>query len=131
MSWKILIYQSRMKMTSTKHRSTPGARILCGVSGERKSSDNQEILIPRFWRTLKDGYPCQASIIFDDLWKHLISEAQKETKCKLIFSLITLHLIRVLQPTSTWNFIIRSKDCVSVSSPRYAILTSGIFPVQV
>ena len=116
-----------MKMTSTNHRSTPGARILCGVSGDI----NQEILIPHLWCTPKDDYPCQTSIKFDDLWKHLVSEAQKETKCKLIFSSITLHLIRVLQPTSTWNFIIRSKDCVSVSLPRYAILTAGIFPVQV
>ena len=66
-----------------------------------------------------------------DLWKHLVSEAQKETKCKLIFSSITLHLIRVLQPTSTWNLIIRSNDGVSVSSPRYAILTAGIFLVRV
>ena len=66
-----------------------------------------------------------------DLWKHLVSEARKETKCKLIYSSITLHLLRVLQPTSTWNFIIRSKDCVSVSSPRYAVLTAGIFLVQV
>jgi len=91
-------------MTSTNHRSTP-------------SPDNQEILIPRFWRTPKDGYPCQASIRFDDLRKQLVSKAQKE--------------IRVLQSTSTWNFIIRSKDSVSVSSPRYVILTAGIFPVQV
>ena len=83
-----------MKMTSTNHRSTPGARILCGVSGD--------ILIPRFWGTMKDNYPCQNSIIFDDLWKHLVSEAQKETKCELIISSITLHLLRVLQPTSTW-----------------------------
>ncbi|KAL9712290.1 hypothetical protein Ac2012v2_005365 [Leucoagaricus gongylophorus] len=70
MSWKILIlciYQPRMKITSTSHRSTP-------------SPDNQEILIPRFRRTQKDDYPCQASIRFDDLWKHLVSEAQKETK---------------------------------------------------
>ena len=71
-----------------------------------------------------------------DLWKHLVSQAQKETKCKLIYckliySWITLHLIRVLQSTSTWNLIIRSKDCVSVSSPRYATLTAGIFPIQV
>ena len=121
MSWKILIlciYQPRMKMTSTSHRSTT-------------PPENQEILIPRFLRTQKNDYPCQTSIKFDDLWKHLVSEAQKETKCKLIFSSITLHLLRVLQPTSTCNFIIRSKDCVSVSSPRYAILTTGIFPVQV
>ena len=77
-----------MKIISTSHRSTP-------------SPNNQEILIPCFWYTLKDGYLCQASIRFDNLWKHLISEAQKETKYKLIFSLITLHLLRVLQLTST------------------------------
>ena len=38
----------------------------------------------------KDNGRCKASINFDDLWKHLVSEAQKETKCELIFSSITL-----------------------------------------
>ena len=95
------------------------------------SPDNQEILIPHFLHTQKDNYSCQASIIFDNLWKHLISEAQKKTKYKLIFSLITFHLLSMLQPTSMWNFIIQSKNCISVSSPRYAILTTSIFLVQV
>ena len=42
----------------------------------------------------KDNVPCKTSIKFDDLWKHLVSEEQEgtkcETKCELIFSLITL-----------------------------------------
>jgi len=29
---------------------------------------------------------CQVSIKFDDLWRHLVCESQKETKCELIFS---------------------------------------------
>ena len=77
----------------------------------------------------KDNVPCRTSIKFDDLWKHLVSEEQEGTKCELIFSSITLDLLRVLQPTSRWSLRIRSKDYVSVSSPRYAILTTGIFAV--
>ena len=38
----------------------------------------------------KDNSPCRTSIKFDDLWKHLVSEAQKGTKCELIFCSITL-----------------------------------------
>jgi len=81
--------------------------------------------------TSKGNSPCKASVKFDDLWKHLVDEAQKETKCELIFSSITPDLLRVLQPASRWNLIIRSKDYVSGSSPRYTILTVGIFPVEV
>jgi len=84
-----------------------------------------------FRRTPKSDSLCQASIRFDDLWKHLVSEAQKETKCERIVVSITLDLLRVLQPTLRWNLIIRSKDYVSGSSQRYAILTADIFPVQV
>jgi len=38
----------------------------------------------------KDNCRCKASINFNDLWKNLVSEAQEETKCELIFSSITL-----------------------------------------
>ena len=42
----------------------------------------------------KDNVPCRTSIKFDGLWKHLVSKEQEgtkcETKCELIFSLITL-----------------------------------------
>ena len=51
--------------------------------------------------TLKGNYLCKASVKFNNLWKHLISEAQKETKYRLIFSLITSDLIKVLQLTSS------------------------------
>jgi len=33
----------------------------------------------------KDNFRCKASINFDDLWKNLVSKAQEETKCELIF----------------------------------------------
>ena len=71
-----------------------------------------------------------------DSWTHLVSEVQKETKCKLIYckliySSITLHLLRVLQPTSIWNFIIWLNDGISVLLSRYAILTASIFLVWV
>ena len=46
--------------------------------------------IVSLWNINKDDSPCKAIIKFDDLWNHLVSEAQKETKCELIFSSITL-----------------------------------------
>jgi len=42
----------------------------------------------------------QVSIKFDDLWKHLVSESQKTTKCKFIFVLIASGILTVPQPTS-------------------------------
>jgi len=57
------------------------------------------------------------------------SEEWERTKCELIFSLITLDLLRVLQPTSRWSLRIQSKDYISVLSLMYAILTTSIFAV--
>ena len=77
------------------------------------------------WRTPKSDSPCKTRINFDDLWKHLISEAQKATKCESIFASISPDLLRVLQWTSRWSLIIRLKDYTSGSSQRYAILITA------
>ena len=45
---------------------------------------------------------CEVNIKFDDLWKHLVLESQKETKCELILSSITSDILRELQQTSRW-----------------------------
>ena len=45
----------------------------------------------------QDKLLCKASIRFDDLWKHLVSESQKESKCELVFTLISLNILRVPQ----------------------------------
>jgi len=45
----------------------------------------------------------EISIKFDDLWKHLVSELQMETKCELFLALISSNMLRMPQPTSQWN----------------------------
>ena len=47
----------------------------------------------------QDKLLCKVSIWFDDLWKHLVSESQKEAKCELVFTLIALNILRVPQQT--------------------------------
>jgi len=56
--------------------------------------------IKTFGCALQDELLCKASIRFDDLWKHLVSESQKEEKCELVFTLIASNILRVPQPTS-------------------------------
>ena len=46
---------------------------------------------------------CEISIKFDDLWKHLVSKSQMETKCELFLALISSNMLRMPQPTSQWN----------------------------
>jgi len=53
-----------------------------------------------FGRVSEDELLCKASIGFDDLWKHLVSESQKEAKCELVFALIAFNILRVPQQTS-------------------------------
>ena len=38
----------------------------------------------------KSHFPPKASVKFDYLWKHLVSEEQEGTKCELVFCSITL-----------------------------------------
>ena len=63
----------------------------------KKHSLRQEI--KTFGRASQDELLCKASILFDDLWKHL-SESQKEAKCELVFALIASNILRVPQQTS-------------------------------
>jgi len=52
-----------------------------------------------FGRVSENELLCKASIGFDDLWKHLVSESQKEAKCELVFALIASNILRVPQQT--------------------------------
>ena len=45
-------------------------------------------------RALQDDLLCKASIKFDDIWDHLVSEAQLETSCELMFASIIFYLLR-------------------------------------
>jgi len=54
-------------------------------------------------RTLEGDLVCQVNIKFDDLWRHLVSESQKETKCKLIFVSIASNGLRIPQQISRQN----------------------------
>ena len=64
--------------------------------------------------------PCKASIKFDDLWEHLVSEAQRETNCTLIFASINSHWLRIPQRTSRSSSLIPFQDSSSGLSLRYA-----------
>jgi len=70
-------------------------------------------------RTLEGDLVCQVNIKFDDLWRHLVSESQKETKCKLIFVSIASNGLRIPQQISRQNWFLQSQECSSGLSPRY------------
>jgi len=53
-----------------------------------------------FGHASEDELLCKASIRFDNLWKHLVSDSQKEVKCEWVFALITFSTLRVPQQTS-------------------------------
>ena len=48
---------------------------------------------------------CEVNIKFDVLWKHLVLESQKESKCELIFALIGSNMLKIPQQTSQWNSV--------------------------
>ena len=85
----------------------------------KKNSLRQKIL--PFGRASEDEPLCNVAIEFDDLWKHLVSESQKITKCKSIFTLIASDILRTPQQTSRWISWMRFQDCSSGSSLRYAL----------
>jgi len=44
---------------------------------------------PKFFRPKnisRDDLPCKTHVRFDDLWEHLVSQAQQETNCELMFA---------------------------------------------
>jgi len=64
---------------------------------------------------------CQVSVKFDDLWKHLVSESQKTTKCELIFVSIASDILTAPQRSSRWISMMQFQGCISGSSLRYAL----------
>jgi len=66
-----------------------------------KESRRKEIIT--LGRTLEGDLVCRVSIKFDDLWGHLVSESQEETKCELIFVSIASNGLRIPQQTSRQN----------------------------
>ena len=46
----------------------------------KKHSQRLEIIT--FGHASEDELLCKANIRFDDLWKHLVSDSQKEVKCE-------------------------------------------------
>jgi len=46
---------------------------------------------------------CNARIEFDVLWKHLVLESRKETKCEFILVSIAYDMLKIPQQTSQWN----------------------------
>jgi len=78
---------------------------------------------PKIFRskhTSQDDLPCKVSVKFDDLWEHLVSQAQQETNCELIFSSINSCLLRAPQRTSRSSSLIPFQDYSYGLSPRYA-----------
>jgi len=65
--------------------------------------ESQQWKIITFRRAPVSDLLCGISIKFDDLWKHLVSESQMETKCELILASISSNVLRMPQPTSQWN----------------------------
>jgi len=64
----------------------------------KKHSLRQEI--KTLGRASQDELLCKANIRFDNLWKQLVSELQKEAKCELAFALIASNILRVSQQSS-------------------------------
>jgi len=64
----------------------------------KKHSLRQEI--KTLGRDSQDELLCKANIRFDNLWKQLVSELQKEAKCELAFALIASNILRVSQQSS-------------------------------
>jgi len=62
----------------------------------------------------------RANIKFNDLWRHLVSESQKETKCELIFASVASDMLRILQKTLQWNLLMQFQDFSSTLLLRYA-----------
>ena len=85
----------------------------------KKHSLRQKFLA--FGWASEDEPLCEAAIEFDDLWKHLVSELQKKTKCKSIFASIASDILRTPQQTSRRISSMQFQDCSSGLSLRYAL----------
>jgi len=85
----------------------------------KKHSLRQKFLA--FGRASEDKPLCEAAIRFDDLWKHLVSESQKITKCESIVTSIASDILRTPQQTSRQISLMQFQDCSSGLSLRYAL----------
>ena len=77
-------------------------------------------------RISKDDLLCKVSVKFDDPWDHLVSETQKETKCKLIFASFASSLLRMLRQILRWDSPMEFQDYNSGSLLRYVIIIVNI-----
>ena len=59
------------------------------------------------------------TIKFDDLWKHLVLESQKASKCGFIFSSIASDMLKIPKQTSRWNLVIQCRDFSSGLMLKY------------
>ena len=81
--------------------------------------ESQRKKIMTFGSASEGDLLCRVIIKFNDLWKHLVAESQKETKCKLIVVSIASDGLRIPQRTSRQNLLLQSQDCSSGLSLRY------------
>jgi len=82
--------------------------------------ESQRRRIITFGRAPEGDLVCSARIKFDVLWKHLVLESRKETKCEFILVSIAYDMLKIPQQTSQWNLWIQCQDFSSGSSLRYA-----------
>jgi len=70
-----------------------------------------------FRRTSQHLY--KTTIKFDDLWKYLVLESQKESKCGFIFASITSDMLKIPKQTSWCNLVMQCRDFSSGSTLKY------------
>ena len=70
-----------------------------------------------FWRTSQHLFT--TTIKFDDLWKHLVLESQKESKCGFILASIASDMLKIPKQTSWWNLVMQCRDFSSESTLKY------------
>lgn len=81
--------------------------------------ESQQRKIITLGRASEGHLLCRASIKFNDLWRHLVSESRKEIKCELIFTSVASDKLRILQRTLQWNLLMQCQDFSSTLLPRY------------
>jgi len=74
-----------------------------------------------FEGTSPDNVLCKATIKFDDLWKHLVLESQKGSKCGFIFTSIVSEMLKIPKQTSRWNLVMQCRDFSSGSTLKYIL----------
>ena len=72
-----------------------------------------------FKRTSQYNVLCKATIKFDDLWKHLVLESQKGSKCGFIFTSIASDMLKIPKQTSQWNSVMQCQYFSSGSTLKH------------